>query len=169
MANNGTDNVSVLLNNGDGTFLEAVDYGIGDYPTSVFVADLDGDGDNDLAVTGMVSDPVDSGYVSILLNNGDATFQAAANYETGDCSYSVFAIDLDGDGDNDLATANAGIIAATPGTVSVLLNNGDGTFQAAVDYGTANVPQSVFAADLDDDGDNDLAVANEYSRNVSVS
>jgi len=148
----------VLLNNGDGTFQAAVNYGAGDGASSVFAVDLDGDGDNDLAVANWYSD-----NVSVLLNNGDGTFQAAVNYGAGDNPYSVFAVDLDGDGDNDLAVANRG-----SNNVSVLLNNGDGTFQAAVNYGAGDGASSVFAVDLDGDGDNDLAVPNPGSDNVSV-
>jgi len=52
--------------------------------------------------------------------------------------------------------------------VSVLLGNGDGTFQAAVDYGTGNYPFSVTSGDFNGDGKPDLAVANTGSDNVSV-
>jgi len=156
-----SDNVSVLLNNGDGTFQAAVNYGAGDSPMSVFAVDLDGDGDNDLAVANGWTD-----NVSVLLNNGDGTLQAAVNYGAGYYPTSVFAVDLDGDGDNDLAVANSGLYGS--GKVSVFLNNGDGTFQAAVNYGAGDEPWSVFAVDLDGDGDNDLAVANRGSNTVSV-
>jgi hypothetical protein len=63
----------------------------------------------------------------------------------------------------DLAVANS-----SSNSVSVLLNNGDGTFAGKVDYGTGSQPLSVFSADLDTDGDMDLAVANRNSDNVSV-
>jgi hypothetical protein len=52
--------------------------------------------------------------------------------------------------------------------VSVLTNNGDGTFAAAVNYAVQNMPQSVYGADLDGDGDCDLAVANAESNSVSI-
>ena len=52
--------------------------------------------------------------------------------------------------------------------VSVLLNNGDGTFQAGANYGAGDDPKSVFAVDLDGDGDNDMAVANAYSDDISI-
>lgn len=48
------------------------------------------------------------------------------------------------------------------------MNNGDGTFASAVNYGVRDSPRSVFAADLDGDGDYDLAVANPGSDNVSI-
>jgi len=158
VANQNNASVSILKNNGDGTFQTKVDYGAGDGPYSVFSADLDGDGDLDLAVANEGSD-----NVSILKNNGDGTFQTAVNYGAGDTPFSVFCADLDGDGDLDLAVANF-----NSDNVSVLKNNGDGTFQAKVDYGAGDYPRSVFCADLDGDGDLDLAVANEYSDNVSI-
>ncbi len=139
----------------DPLFYARIDYRAGDHPASVFAVDLNGDGDNDLAVANYYS-----ANVSVHLNNGDGTFQEAVNYAAWYGSWSVFAVDLDGDGDNDLAVANGGSYPDYSGTVSILLNNGDGTFQAAVNYGAGDNPHSVFAVDLDGDGDNDLAVAN---------
>ena len=105
----------------------------GSGPSSVLSTDLDGDGDNDLAVA--------SGFeVSVLLNNGDGTFGPNVGYETVYGSCSVYSSDLDDDGDNDLA----------------------------VDYGAGDSPVSVYSCDLDGDGDNDLAVANEDSGILSV-
>jgi hypothetical protein len=73
------------------------------------------------------------------------------------------AVDLDGDTDADLAVANY-----SGGDVSILLNNDDGTFAAAVSYPTGSGPTSVCSADFDDDGDNDLAVTNINDSSVSV-
>jgi hypothetical protein len=78
-------------------------------------------------------------------------------------SRSVAIGDLDGDGVLDLAVANVGV-----DTVSVLLGNGDGTFQGAVWDRTGDEPYSVAIGDLDGDGALDLAVANWLSDNVSV-
>ena len=135
-----------------------LNYPTGDGPHSVFAADFDGDSNSDLAVANYQSD-----NVSILLNNGDGTFQSAVNYGAGEYPWSVFASDLDGDSDNDLAVANA-----YSHDVSILLNNGDGTFQSTADYRVGEEPVSVFASDLDGDSDNDLAVANYLSHNVSI-
>ncbi|MBT8381309.1 MAG: T9SS type A sorting domain-containing protein, partial [Ignavibacteria bacterium] len=107
----------------------------------------------DLAAAAMHNDAV-----GILLNNGDGTFQPAVYYACGDYPNSVFAVDLDGDTDNDLAVVN-GISA----NISVLMNNGDGTFQDSVNYGNGNSPSSVFAADFDNDNDNDLVMVNQNS------
>jgi hypothetical protein len=158
VANGASNNVSILKNNGNGTFQSAVNYGAGDYPFSVFCADLDGDTDLDLAVANC-----GSFNVSILKNNGDGTFQTAVNYGAGVCPHSVFCADLDGDTDLDLAVANSGSF-----NVSILKNNGNGTFQTAVNYGAGDSPSSVFCADLDGDTDLDLAVANLYGNNVSI-
>jgi len=152
------DIVSILKNNGDGTFQAKVDYGAGYAPFSVFCADLDGDTDLDLAVGNWISS-----NVSILKNNGDGTFQTKVDYGAGWGPISIFCADLDGDIDLDLAVANTG-----SNNVSILKNNGDGTFQTKMDYGAGDYPYSVFCADLDGDTDLDLAVANYYSNNVSV-
>jgi hypothetical protein len=158
--------VSILLNEGDGTFHPAVNYTIRGNPNSVFAADLDGDGDNDLAVANS-RDNYHGGNISVLQNNGDGTFQQTANYGIGRRFRSVFAVDFDSDGDNDLAVANIGDYGI-PGYVAVLQNNGNGTFQDPIKYGAGHWPYSVFGVDLDGDGYNDLAVANRLSNNVSV-
>ena len=105
-----------------------MNYGAGDWPHSVAIGDLNGDGDPDLAVANRGSD-----NVSVLLGNGDGTFQSAVNYGAGDGPSSVAIGDLNGDGDPDLAVANW-----LSDNVSVLLGNGDGTFQAAVNYGAGD-------------------------------
>ena len=141
-------------------FEGAVSYAVGSQPRSVVAADLDGDGDRDLAVANY--DPYGSGSISVLKNNGDGTFASAVSYAAGYTPRSVVATDLDGDGDQDLAVANYS------NTVSVLMNNGDGTLAAAVNYAVIEYPASVFAADLDGDGDHDLAVTSNSSGRVSV-
>jgi hypothetical protein len=163
VANIYSDSVSILKNNGDGTFQPKVDYGAGDFPVSVFCADLDGDGDLDLAVANCYSD-----NVSILKNNGNGTFHLDSNYVAGNCPNSVFCADLDGDGNLDIAVANYGSSGNVDSTVSILKNNGDGTFQTKVDYVTGYYPLSVFCADLDGDADLDLAFANCNSGRVSI-
>ncbi len=158
VANANSQSVSILKNNGDGTFQTKVDYDAGDGPFSIFCADLDGDGDLDLAVANENSD-----NVSILKNDGDGTFQTKVDYGAGDYPTSVFCADLDGDGDLDLAVANMESF-----DVSILKNNGDGTFQTAVNYDAGAHPVSVFCADLDGDLDLDLAVANFYYVSISI-
>ena len=156
VANEGSDNVSILLGNGDGTFQAAVNYGAGTDPDSVAVGDFRGDGKLDLVVANYYSN-----NVSVLLGNGDGTFQAAVNYGVS-APTSVAVGDFNGDGKLDLAVANVF------SEVSVLLGNGDGTFQAAVNYGAGAEPAWVAVGDFNGDGKLDLAVANVDSNNVSI-
>ena len=67
--------------------------------------------------------------------------------------------DLDGDGDDDVAVTNR-----ADDTVSVLLNNGNGTFAGHVLYDVGHGPGDVVIGDLDGDGDADLATANVLQR-----
>ena len=159
-ANSHSDDVSVLLNNGDATFVSPSNYTVGDEPWSVFAADLDGDGYSDLMTANMYDSDV-----SVLLNNGNGTFASPSFYPVGDSPSWVFAADLDGDGDLDLVTANV-----YGDNVSVLLNYGDGTFapQSTYPVGDGTMPASVFAADVDGDGDLDLVTSNYGSYDVAV-
>src|SRR3990170_1099386 len=154
VTNFNNDSVSILKNNGDGTFYLVSNYQAGDGPWTVLCVDLDGDGDLDLAVSNIYS-----GNVSILKNNGDGTFQAKVDYGTGAYPYRLARGDLDGDGDGDLVAAND-----LGDRVSILKNNGDGTFQNKVDY-VIGLPHSVFCADLDGDLDLDLAVTRSHLSN----
>jgi len=145
-ANNWSDDVSILLNSGDGTLLPAVEYGIGSSPSSVEIGDLDMDGAPDLVVARRNA-------VSILLGNGNGTFQAAVTIEING-TRSVALGDLDDDTVPDLAVINYG-------SVSLLKGNGDGSFQNVGDYPIWMSPQTVSIGDLNSDAIPDLAVASE--------
>jgi hypothetical protein len=109
----GANTVSVLLGNGDGSFHAPVAYATGNFPDSVAVGDLDGNGTPDLAVTNE-----DSGTVTVWRNRGDGTFQAGGSYTAGFRPDFVAMGNFDGDGFRDLAVADA----TAPGAVTVLLN-----------------------------------------------
>jgi hypothetical protein len=162
VSNQNSNNVSVLLGNGDGTFRGKPDLPAGTSPSSVASADFDGDGDADLAVSNSASNTV-----SVLLGNGDGTFGAAQPYSVsvgGINPNQIITDDFNGDGDVDLATAHVGHnteIANFHGGVTVLLGNGDGTFQNASKVARIFLNYSVASADLDADGDKDL-VATSY-------
>lgn len=162
IANEFMSSISILLNYGDGTFRYAVNYATKDSPSSIISVDLDTDLDT-LNLPDIVLTNSSSNSISILLNNGDSTFQTAVNYGVGNDPRSACLGDFDGDGDSDLAIANYG-----SNDVSILMNNGDGTFQPAVNYNTGIEPVSICSVDLNADGSYDLAVANRGSSNVSI-
>jgi hypothetical protein len=174
---NGNDNtVRVLLGNGDGTYHYLNNdptqgtFTVGTHPDAVAVADLNGDGKLDLIVAnyGDLNTPV-PGSVSVLLGNGDGTFQPAQTFPVGFGATSVAVADVDGDGIPDLVVANFGNPNThDPGSVSVLLGNGNGTFRPPVNYATGPGPASVAVADVNGDGIPDLVVANQYGNTVSV-
>ena len=165
----------VLLGNGDGTFQPALNYNSGVEAQSLAIADVNGDGRPDLLVAGCSSVNGDggcaNGAVSVLLANGDGTFQPAVIYGSGGGgSAEALAIaDVNGDGRPDLLVADFcssvdsdGNCTNNNGAVSVLLGNGDGTFQPAVSYGSGGqLATSVAVADLNGDGRPDVVVAND--------
>ncbi|PYO59002.1 MAG: hypothetical protein DMD83_01065, partial [Candidatus Rokuibacteriota bacterium] len=159
----GSDSVAVLLGNGDATFRPAVSFAAGGAPHAVAVADLDGDGLLDLAVANY-----GSGDVSVLLGNGDGTFRPARTFAVGTNPISIVVGDFNGDGVRDLAVANANASGGGSDSVSVLLGNGDGTFQPARTFAVGAHPTSVAMGDFNRDGMLDLAVASQTSSTVSV-
>lgn len=151
----GSSTVNILLGRGKGVFQAAVSYAVGPSPSSVAVGDFNGDGFLDLAVTNTNQFRVAGGSVSILLGNGDGTFQTAVNYAAASgYPFFVAVADLNNDGNLDLAVANHG------GNLAVYLGNGDGTFQAGVNYVAGENPQSVAVGDFNGDGILDLVVTN---------
>src|SRR5215813_3339195 len=87
------------------SFIASRDFAVESFPRSVAVGDFNGDGIPDLAVANSQSF-FSTGYVSVLLGNGDGTFQPARNLDVGRSPYSVAVGDFNGDGKLDLAVAN---------------------------------------------------------------
>jgi len=113
VANRGANTVSILENNGDGTFAPKVDYPTGNGPYSVYAADLVGDSSLDLAVVNNVSSTI-----SVFRNKGDGSFLPKYDFPTGLGPVAVHATDLDEDGDADLAIAND-----AAGSITILYNS----------------------------------------------
>ena len=160
VVNFGDNTVSILLGNGDGTFQAQVDYATATDPSWVAVGDFNKDGKMDLAVANGTDSS--GNMVSVLLGNGDGTFQARVDYQAGRGSFpanSVALGDFNRDGNLDVAVGNYGPDFLT-GSVSILLGNGDGTFQAHMDYLAGINPVGVLVGDFNRDNNLDLAVLN---------
>jgi Bacterial Ig-like domain (group 3)/FG-GAP-like repeat/FG-GAP repeat len=134
-------------------FTNAITYNLDAiYGQSVAVADLNGDGHPDLVVAGSCQDNPCIGHVSVLLANGDGSFQSPMTYSLlGIPGLSVAVGDINGDGNPDLVVAGGWEFA-------VLLGNGNGTFQPpeysipATDWYATEVS----IADLNRDGKPDV-------------
>lgn len=175
----------VLLGNGDGTFKPPAVYSSGASGAgSIAVADVNGDGKLDLIMTGpcptagfsCAGSPYPDGIVSVLLGNGDGTFQSPLMYDTGGYDAAAVTVsDVNDDGKPDLLIGNCQLsgYGCQNATVAVLLGNGNGTFQSPVIYDagtgtlTANV-SSIAAADVNMDGQVDIVATTWFGSSVAV-
>ena len=156
--------ISVLLGNGNGTFQPRTEFDSGDSPISNVSADFNGDGHADIA---QVSWGV--GRLTILLGAGNGQFGAPTHYTVGANPRSLVAADFDHDGIVDIAVANG-----EGASISVVKGYGDGSFAPAIEYPLSSAgwvdsePNSIVAADLDADGNLDLAVADFRMGTVEI-
>jgi FG-GAP-like repeat len=171
VANNGTQqngdygNVAVLLGKGDGSFEKPVGYRAGKDPYALVLADFNRDGNLDMAVVG----PTLLGprnVVRILLGKGDGTFGPPKAYPSGLYPISIVTADFNGDGIPDLAVAN--YTNPSPCHVSVMLGNGDGSFQPPVKFRVGVSPEQLIVADFTHDGKPDIATINGGDSTISI-
>ncbi|MBN1911069.1 MAG: VCBS repeat-containing protein [Pirellulales bacterium] len=157
--------ISVLLNNGDGTFGPAVPLDMnagGDtVPNSVAVADMDGDGMNDIIAALVINAQPD--VVAIYSGAGDGTFAAGVHYVTGNNPKTVGVADLDADGVFDIVTSNSG-----DNNVSVLFGIVGGTLESPINYAVGTQPRGLALADLDGDTRPDIVTTNYANQRLSV-
>jgi hypothetical protein len=160
VASQATGTVSVLLGEGNGLFsapITIANLGANSSISALAVGDFNGDGKLDV-----VTANAGTRSVSVLLGNGNGTFQSAVTYAVGSSPSSLAVADFNGDGKLDIAVTNAG-----SNSVSVLMGNGNGKFQSAVSYAVGVDPTSVAVGDFNNDGHPDLVVANTGSNSVS--
>ncbi len=149
--------MSVLLNDGAGTFLAATNYPTSGNPSAIALGDLNGDGKADLAIANGTAS-----QVVILLNRGDGVFPSSSFVQFSSGAAFAAAIgDVNGDGKPDL-------VASDP--VTVFLGHGDGTFAAGpeIDVGACCCNESIAIADFDGDGQLDLAAVSGGGTNLMV-
>jgi hypothetical protein len=147
--------VDILLGNGDGSFRAD-----GYYPTalagpSIVGAHFSGSKKIDLAVANGSS-------IGVLFGNSNSTFQQAVDYPTWSPS-GLAAGDVNGDGKEDLVVGNFGSPNNGASSVSVLLGNGDGTFQPEVVYPVGQGVGYVAIGDFNGDHRPDLVVVDSTS------
>jgi FG-GAP-like repeat len=165
-ANLDPNTVSVVLGKGDGTFF---DIGPG-IPTHVrfgaqtITADFNNDGIPDIAIanSGVIGNF--GSTVSVLLGNKKKSFEKEIVFEVGQQPNGLAAADFNHDGHLDLVVASAGHFPKH-GKVALLMGNGDGTFQPAVDFTAGAFPIAVDVGDFNGDGNPDAVVANSGADN----
>ena len=169
-----TSSVAVLLGNGDGTFQPAVNYPVGSSPQGIATGDVNNDGKQDIISADECGDDPEcrKGTVSVLLGNGDGTFQPRQVFAEGLFPLSVAVADFNGDHNPDLVIANpcgTDGTCVSQGSVGIMLGNGDGTFQPVVNYpatgyGTARVQ----VGRLNHDSHPDIVALNVQNSDITV-
>ena len=157
IVNQTTNNLSILLGNGSGTFTQAANspFAVGKSPVAIASGDLNVDGHPDLAIVNQADSTL-----SVLLGNGDGTFTTATNspLATGQNSTAVTIADFNGDGNPDLAVTDP-----LTDSISVYLGLGHGLFAPAFELPVGTNPTAILAANLSGASSPDVAVTDDPS------
>jgi hypothetical protein len=161
--------VSVFLGKAGGRFSPQMVLKVGTDPLSLATADFNNDGLQDLVAANFGTFPNDHGNVSVLLNNGNGTFQSAVNFTAGDFPDFLATADFNGDGNQDIVVADFGTNVGVAG-ISVLLGDGKGSFAAPVKVGpNLQFAFQVLTGDFDGDGNADIAYSSSgFNDSVSI-
>ncbi len=162
------DSLGILIGNGDGTFRDPVSYAVPGNVAGVALGDFNGDGQLDIAMTNQASSETSAcDCVSVLLGNGDGTFQEPPiiTYPPHSLPEALAAGRFNDDGKLDLAVT---LGFESTDKVQILLGNGDGTFAPGEIYNLAPDSMSIVAAGLRDDHKTDLVAAEFEGMGVAV-
>jgi hypothetical protein len=160
LAGAGANAVSVMLGNGEGTFRAKTDFPVGTQTQAVAAGDFNSDGKVDLMVT--LNSPQFS--LALLTGTGTGTFNAPTFFlnTSGFDSPAIVATDLNGDGRLDLVVMHTIACFTAPcrsaRSITVLVGNGNGTFQTPSEIDVGTGPNSMAVADLNRDGIKDVAI-----------
>lgn len=153
-ANEDDDTVSLLLGRGDGSFEAQQVFPVGDGPVALAAVDLDEDGNLDL-----VSANFSAGFagdISLLFGQGNGQFAPEARVTAGDGPIAVVGFDVDGDGDQDLAVANATSLNV------LVFQNQNGALALEDEIALSSFPKALTAVDADQDGEEDIVVSENF-------
>jgi hypothetical protein len=156
-ANANSNDVSVFLNQGDGTFAAAVSYSVGNSPRSLVLADFNADGHLDVAVANFAT-----GRVAVRLGSATGVLGANAQYDVGLQPTGIAAGDMNGDGKPDIVTVGGA------GTTTVLLNDGSGTVWTRNDIAGGDAATSVSVADVDENGSMDIISTSNTAHRMTI-
>ena len=157
--NIGSNTLSILLGNGDGTFQDQMQLHVCQEPRSLALHDFNHDDHLDVALACSGGDEVE-----ILLGRGNGKFEEGPHYPVYRTPVSLVSEDVNGDQHPDL------VVALRNDKVKVFLGKGTGEFRLGPQYEYGDTPTSVALADLNEDGKLDLIVTNggAMSHGVSV-
>ncbi|MEO8678550.1 MAG: VCBS repeat-containing protein [Vicinamibacterales bacterium] len=158
----GTNNLSILLGDGNGGFSATASFTAGPAPQSMSIADFNGDGFSDIAISNSLPAGTDS-TVSVLFGDGQGGFAERLPLEIGVLGRGTGAADFNRDGHLDLVVANS-----ASNSVSVLLGDGQGRFAAKTDFPVGQNPRKLAVGDLNHDGRADIVTPNTGSNNISI-
>ena len=157
--NFGADNLTILLNNGDGTLTSAGNKPTANSPLSAVLGDFNGNGLLDIAAGGGF-------YISLFFNEGNGRFSSPSRIDMDYTPSNLAAADFDGDGHIDLASANGAY-----DSITVFSNDGTGQFTRVQDIRVSLYfvqLNGLIAADLNGNGRPDLAAPHRFSGNLSI-